>query len=233
MPAFKDLTGFRSGRLLVLQPTPQLSGNNVKWECLCDCGNIAVINGSHVTTGKTTSCGCVRKERAFQAQFLDLSGQVFGRLTVRSKVLVAGKRASWLCKCECGNSKTVSSTNLQQGRSTSCGCYQKEVNVQLRTTHGLSGTARYSTYKSRRRKCITLRQTPAWADQNEIRNIYNSCPDDHHVDHEIPLRGKLVSGLHVPENLQHLPASENLRKSATFQPYTEIKATGQRIYLDA
>jgi hypothetical protein len=37
-----------------------------------------------------------------------------------------------------------------------------------------------------------------------------------HVDHVIPLRGRIASGLHVPNNLQVIPGRDNIRKSNQF-----------------
>lgn len=62
------------------------------------------------------------------------------------------------------------------------------------------------------RRAKKLQATPPWADLEAIRQIYRLCPPGHHVDHIVPLQGKDVCGLHVPCNLQYLPAEENIRK---------------------
>lgn len=69
-------------------------------------------------------------------------------------------------------------------------------------------------------KTAKLKRTPAWADLKAIQHFYEACPAGYHVDHIIPLQGKLVSGLHVLENLQYLPASDNCSKNNTFDPMT-------------
>lgn len=68
------------------------------------------------------------------------------------------------------------------------------------------------TINTKAKKFYIAERTPGWSDLDAIAAIYNNCPKGFHVDHILPLRGKLVSGLHVPENLQYLTASCNLQK---------------------
>ena len=57
-----------------------------------------------------------------------------------------------------------------------------------------------------------LRRVPAWADLEAIKCFYELCPPDKQVDHELPLQGEFVCGLHVLNNLQYLTESENKAK---------------------
>ena len=63
---------------------------------------------------------------------------------------------------------------------------------------------------SRRRRMGYFPLTPE--QRREIIEIYRTCPPGHHVDHVEPLLAKNSCGLHVPWNLQHLPALDNLKK---------------------
>lgn len=73
--------------------------------------------------------------------------------------------------------------------------------------------AREGTANYRKR---LARATPPWADKNALRAFYEARPKGHHVDHIIPLAGKTVCGLNVPENLQYLPAEIHFKKGTKF-----------------
>lgn len=70
--------------------------------------------------------------------------------------------------------------------------------------------------KCRAWKLATHKQMPrnlSKENQIKILDLYDARPPGHHVDHIIPLRGKIVSGLHVHWNMQYLLAKENMKKS--------------------
>jgi len=77
-----------------------------------------------------------------------------------------------------------------------------------------------------KRKAAKKQRTPKWLtdiDFERIENQYKLATiltklhnEPWHVDHIIPLQGKLVSGLHVPSNLQVLKGSENCSKQNNF-----------------
>jgi len=81
----------------------------------------------------------------------------------------------------------------------------------------------YYIAAANKRHADKLQRTPSWLTQDhldQIKDIYahaRDCEvvtgDKYHVDHIVPLRGENVCGLHVPWNLQVLPAEVNLAKS--------------------
>ncbi len=76
---------------------------------------------------------------------------------------------------------------------------------------------------SAKRKSSKLQRTPIWSDLNAIKDVYMEAQYFQLVvDHIIPLQGKLVSGLHVWDNLQLLEKSENCSKGNYFNPEKHV-----------
>lgn len=84
----------------------------------------------------------------------------------------------------------------------------------------------FRIYSAKRRACI-LRATPDWLtreDHDRIAQFYRDAVlleeetgEKHEVDHVVPLRGKIVCGLHVPWNLQVLPKMMHNRKDKRYR----------------
>lgn len=91
---------------------------------------------------------------------IDYTGRRFGRLTVLRE---AERRRCptqiyrvWFCRCDCGKMKEVIMSSLGSGKTTSCGCHQKEIVSQMYTTHGMSTTSEFSIWQEMGNRCYNL-----------------------------------------------------------------------------
>lgn len=87
---------------------------------------------------------------------LDLIGQRFAHLVVIGPAPGRGKHVAWSCRCDCGSTTTTLTTNLRGGRTTSCGCLQRQRTSERSKTHGhtVGGlTPEYRAWIQMRRRC--------------------------------------------------------------------------------
>lgn len=56
-----DLTGQKFGRYTVYS-FAEIRNNKAYWNCICEWGAVRQVRGTSLTTGKTKSCGCLRRD---------------------------------------------------------------------------------------------------------------------------------------------------------------------------
>jgi len=94
---------------------------------------------------------------------IDLTGKVYGRLTVLSlhgsRREPSGRiRRLWLCRCECGRETVAAGNNLRTGHTTSCGSKKHQRNY-----HGVTHTPIYHVWENMIARCTNERH-PSWKD---------------------------------------------------------------------
>ena len=82
-------------------------------------------------------------------RFINLSGEVFSKLTALGFVGIVHSGALWLCRCECGKHATVSSVRLRFGRARSCGCDRPVPTSRTYNRHPI-----YGLWKSMKSRCF-------------------------------------------------------------------------------
>lgn len=91
---------------------------------------------------------------------LDLNGLRFNRFSVLERTDNGSDgKAQWLCRCDCGEVRIITASELTFGKRKSCGCLRNEMVAEIgRTTnlkhgHGY-GTPEYASWKSMRQRCL-------------------------------------------------------------------------------
>lgn len=106
-------------------------GHRKMYICKCSCGAEKSIVGTYLTMSRNPTRSCGAKEhrrghyRSSEPRF-DLTGQTFGKLKVlhpdTSVHHGENVHLKWVCKCECGGTKSVRSSYLRSGQAVDCGC---------------------------------------------------------------------------------------------------------------
>lgn len=131
--------------------------------------------------------------------------------------------------CQCAKEAPPAKRTITREKEMERQRKYREDNREARRSRQRNHQTRYSQQNPERivannakRRGSQILRTPQWLspdDLEAIEDFYAACRmfrmytgQDYHVDHIVPLKGRTVSGLHVPWNLQVLPAQENLMK---------------------
>lgn len=137
--------GQRFGSLVVVNPDGGLRNRYRQVICKCDCGRDHSVRITLLVNGVSKSCGCGRgkaekKPLARKPVKRDLTGAIYGRLSVTgdSGERNPQRRVLWDCLCDCGERVKVTTSSLERGITSSCGCLQRE-KASERRMRDLSG----------------------------------------------------------------------------------------------
>lgn len=87
-------------------------------------------------------------------QFIDLTGERFGYLTVIRRVPNRGGHTAWECVCDCGVHVVVAGHALKSGHTKSCGCYQRQRASEVQQKHNEANSSRlYNIWINMKSRC--------------------------------------------------------------------------------
>jgi hypothetical protein len=130
--------------------------------------------------------------------------------------------------CDCIGKKESAIKNPEQHKAYAKDQYNKhrEATLANKQVYRQANKGKINALVAARKQYIKQR-TPSWVGKEEmwiINEIYELASlrtkitlSQWHVDHILPLQGRLVSGLHTPENMQVIPAIINITKKNKFE----------------
>lgn len=144
-------------------------------------------------------------------------GKRFGRLIVEKLAFIKNKNTYWVCKCDCGNYKTVYRGGLTSGDIISCGCYREEYKHEFGKKHNMSKTKLYQRWSAMIQRCNNpkndryinyggrgIKVCEEWMDSS---NFIKWALDNGYRD-DLSLERKNVNGNYEPNNCEFIPLKQ-------------------------
>lgn len=175
--------------------------------------------------------------------FKDLTGIKFNRWLVIARLKNNKQgRAMWLCQCDCGNLGKVTTSDLINGKSKSCGCLNIEFIAQLNKTHGKTHTRLFNVWQCMIARCYNANRSnyknyggrgitvcDEW--KNDFMNFYNWAMQNGYD--ETALRGKCTidrinnDGNYEPDNCRWVTLKSQCsnRRTNKFVTYNGVTKT--------
>lgn len=175
------LVGQRFGKLVVEEQLESTPTGHRRWLCRCDCGNAFVSTTGNIKRRTTPNCGCLKSP--------DLTGRVFGRLTVlgrSEKRSTRGERTTpmWECRCECGAITYKATDTLTNPNVSMChACAAKSGAQTARQSAGFVGGTQLSKICS---------MSPTAANTSGCRGVYYD-PKTNRYRARLKFQGKIMS----------------------------------------
>jgi hypothetical protein len=215
------VVGEKYNMLTYLCDLPSKNGQKM-WLCCCECGTYKGIAKSSVTRGSAKSCGCYKASLS-RKRMHDITGIRFGNLTVIKYDKSIDGKTYWLCKCVCGNVKSIKANSLKSMKRAmsrgqiSCGCMSRGFK------HGFSSMPEYRSWSGMVERCRNKNQKyygadgievyPPWSDpisgfKSFLDYIGNRPSKSHSIDRIDSRRG------YFPGNVRWATSYEQARNKA-------------------
>lgn len=167
--------------------------------------------------------------------FVDLTGQKFGRLTVIERAENKGSQTYWKCRCDCGNVCVVNAYSLKTNHTKSCGCFREKFAV----VHGKYKTKIYRIWSAILQRCLNpnvlnyaryggrgITMYPEWI--NNFQAFYDYVSKlEHYGEKGYSLDRIDNNGNYEPDNLRWADAKTQARNTRrnVFVEYKGVKMT--------
>ena len=178
------------------------------------------------STSEPYCCSCYRKEYVAKNREKALASQRKANTSdksIQARKDYAQTKEGKKSRSKCDKKRYWSDPEKYRARNRT-----EEQKARLRSHYRRNKA--YYTEKSARRSRRLDKASLGGAYKDDTLRVYSTCPKGYHVDHIIPIKGydflegkrqQVVSGLHVPWNLQHLKEEENRTKSCNLYSIQE------------